>query len=108
MNYNISVLEKSPKKLNFETRRNIILKKNARETDIKKQNNLSKLSSKVKDLENRLNFYKKHQSNFQNERDILLVDKSIEIIEHIILNFDKNIISRGQFNRNISNIEFEF
>lgn len=108
MNCNTKVLEKPRKKLNTDVKHHIILKKNKHVSEIKKQNSLLKLASKVKDLENRLDFYKKHQSNFSCDSDYSLVDKSIEIIEHIILNFDKNIVSKGQFNRNYSNIEFEF
>lgn len=119
MNYNISPLEKS--KIVSITRtqpseqiidkQHIYLKKNQNnlcELDIDKKNSLSKLENKLKELENRIEFYKKHQDRLCDDFDNLIINKSVEIIEQIILNIDKNTIAKGRFHRNNKHIEFEF
>jgi hypothetical protein len=68
---------------------------------------LSKLELKIQELENRINFYKKYEKK-TNPMDDQFIEHSIKNLDNIILNLDKNIISKGQFNRNNKNIEFEF
>lgn len=82
---------------------NNYLKKN---TNVKKISNISKLELKIKELEKKIDFYKKYEKkNNDICEDIIL--KSIDIINQTILSIDKNIILKGQFNRN-KLIEFEF
>lgn len=125
MNYNISPLEKS--KIVSITRtqpseqiidkQHIYLKKNQNQNNPcelsidkknEKKNSLSKLENKLKELESRIEFYKKHQDRLCDDFDNLIINKSVEIIEQIILNIDKNTIAKGRFHRNNKHIEFEF
>ena len=82
----------------------------------KSSNNISVLQNKILELEKKLEFYKKYEDNL-NTNDLTLINKTADVLEHIIHNLDKNFIIKGQFSRikstsnsntNIKQIEFEF
>ena len=106
MNYNITssnqveFLDK-----NFQYKNFISSKKNLKTKNL---NNLSKLQLKIKELDEKMFFYKKYEDSFNNCLDDVAIDNTIEIIDQIILKLSKNIITNGQFNRNCQQIEFEF
>lgn len=87
-----------------EHKNNFLIKKN-----LKNINMITILQNKINELNNKFEFYKKHENNLTNI-DLNIVNNSIEIIDDLIIIFTKNMISKGQFNRNNNNkyIEFEF
>ncbi len=103
MNYNIEKLEKQQKK-----NRNGCSNYYRKEVTLTKQNNLTKLMSKLKELENRLEFCNKYQTNFSNDSDDVIINESLELVNCLIMNFDRNIILKAKFDRNCKDIEFEF
>ena len=70
-------------------------------------NNLNNLQNKIKELENKIEFYKKYQYKFNNFDDPIIIN-TISIIDEIILQLNKNIINKSQINRKSKSIEFEF
>lgn len=79
--------------------------------NIKNKNNntnqVVNLKNKINELENKLEFYKKYENNLSND-DFRLLNNSIEVIDNLLENLTKNMISKGQFNRSCKHIEFEF
>jgi hypothetical protein len=79
--------------------------------NIKNKNNntdqVVNLQNKINELENKLQFYKKYENNLSND-DLRLLNNSVEIIDNLVKNLTKNMISKGQFNRDCKHIEFEF
>ena len=81
-----------------------ISKKNIKNISI---NQVDNLQNKINELENKLEFYKKYENNLSCV-DLKIINNSIETIDNLIESLTKNIISKGQFNRNSKHIEFEF
>ena len=81
-------------------------KKNIKNININ-LNQVANLQNKINELENKMEFYKKYENNLSNV-DLKIINNSIEIIDNLIENLTKNIISKGQFNRDNKHIEFEF
>jgi len=110
MEYNLSLSKQSENFENFEQNKygNFFVQKN----NIKKINKLARLQLKIKELENKLEFYKKHEEKFNDNSDDNsddnIINKTIEIIDQVILILDKSIITKGQFNRKSKQIEIEF
>lgn len=85
----------------------IINKKYIYKKNIKNNtNSLLILQNKITELQNKLEFYKKYENKI-NCNDVI-IENSIEVIDQLIFDINKNIISKGQFNRNCKYIEFEF
>jgi len=84
---------------------NYILKKN-----INKKNKFNDLLLKIKELINKLDFYKKYEKKIINNN--LDIDNTTKIIDNLIIQLNKNIITNAQFirnkNTNIKKLEFEF
>lgn len=90
---------------NYKDNRDIFLsKKNIKNINV---NYVTNFKTKIYELENKLEFYKKYENNLSND-DLCIINNSIEIIDNLIDNLTKNIISKGQVNRNSKLIEFEF
>ena len=66
------------------------------------------LNQQIIELTNRIEFCKKYSKNFYNESNQNFLSNSINIIEQLILEFDKNIVEKGKFNRTSKLIELEF
>ena len=92
----------------IETTDFIFIKKNIKN---KPANNIILLQNKISELEKKLEFYSKYEDNL-NLTDLSLVNKTIEIVDKIIQDLDKNFISKGQFRNTCTNtakqIELEF
>ena len=86
---------------------------------IKKNNstyNISLLETKILELKQKLEFYKKYEDNL-NTSDLCLINKTTDAIVKIIQTLDKNFINKGQFRSSCTKsscansskqIEFEF
>ena len=82
----------------------VFIKKNMKNSSV---NHISNLQKKINELENKLEFYKKYENSLSSA-DLKIINCSIEIIDNLIDNFTKNMISKGKVNRNTKHIEFEF
>ena len=91
-------------KIDKEYRDFVNIKKNIKNISI---NQVDNLQNKINELENKLEFYKKYENNLSCV-DLKIINNSIETIDNLIESLTKNIISKGQFNRNSKHIEFEF
>ena len=100
MDYNKSYKEKNQYKKYF----NIASKKNIIEDDLFDYNNLINLQNKIKELNNKIEFCKNCNKEFFDS----IIIESINNIDKIIIQLNKNIIINGQFNRKTKLIEFEF
>ena len=90
--------------IGVEHRDVIFIKKNIKNINV---NHITNLQNKINDFENKLEFYKKYENNLSNI-DLKIINNSIEIIDSLIENLTKNMISKGQVNRSNKYIEFEF
>ena len=113
MDYNI-LKNNSNIDSNFNQKNNdkdlIFIKKNIKKTNTNTNtniNHITNLQNKINELEHKLEFYKKYENNLSNS-DLKIINCSIEIIDNLIDNFTKNMISKGKVNRNTNHIEFEF
>jgi hypothetical protein len=82
----------------------IYMKKKIKNINI---NQVANLQNKINELENKIEFYKNYENNLSNI-DLKIINNSIEIIDNLIEDLTKNIILKGQFNRDSKYIEFEF
>ncbi len=86
----------------------VLKKKNKNNNSV---NNISLLETKILELEQKLQFFKKYEDNL-NTTDLCLINKTTEAINKIIQTLDKNFITKGQFRSSGINgpkqIEFEF
>lgn len=92
--------------IGIEHRDFIFIKKNIKNLNVN-VNHITNLQNKINDFENKLEFYKKYENNLSNV-DLKIINNSIEIIDSLIENLTKNMISKGQVNRSNKYIEFEF
>lgn len=66
------------------------------------------LNKKIIELTNKLEFCKNYSTKCYDESDKIFLTNSINIIEELILQLDKNIIEKAKFNRTSKLIELEF
>lgn len=94
--------------IEIESKDLVFIKKNKKNNSV---NNISLLETKILELEQKLQFYKKYEDNL-NASDLCLINKTTEAINNIIQSLDKNFINKGQFRSSCINsskhIEFEF
>lgn len=84
--------------------KNFIFNKNIKN---KNSGNISLLENKILELKNKLEFYKKYEEKLCND-ETEFINNSIGLIDKLISELDKNLISKAQFVRSSKQIEFEF
>jgi len=70
---------------------------------------INNLQNKVKELENKIEFFTKYDNKLDIDIDNKIKD-TILMIEQVIIKLDKNVIGKAQIKKNIKNnlIELEF